>query len=204
MVDLVDASILLQGEPFVTLITCCNTVWADVSSGRRMMWPKMARLRSSMTSGRSTCFVVSLTESLIRKSYQLICKIRRCAFIWNACRNVIIFEFCTYNCASSVWHCSCSASIQLLKTFNTSYYFYMREVSLAQYLFNSSSFLEFLGLVVVPRNGTFGDNCSRFLWARRPSFFPTDDVKTLKWTRSTQWRMHCVKRCRCCGMVVCL
>jgi len=75
--------------PFVTLITGCNTVWAGVPSGRRMMWPKMACLRSAITSGRSTSFVCPLTESLVIKSYQLICRMRSYAFMWNACTHPI-------------------------------------------------------------------------------------------------------------------
>jgi len=59
-----DMPLRIYSLTLVTLITCCNTVWAGVSSRRRMTWPKIACLRSAVTSGRSTSFVCSLTESL--------------------------------------------------------------------------------------------------------------------------------------------
>jgi len=70
--------------PFMTLVTYRKTVWAGVFPGRRMMWPKIAAIRYDQW--KSTSFVCSLTESLVIKSYQLICRMRHCAFLWNACR----------------------------------------------------------------------------------------------------------------------
>ena len=55
--------------PFVTLLTCFNTVWAGVSSGRQTMWPKTARLRSAMASGSSTSFVCSHNSNGCKMNY---------------------------------------------------------------------------------------------------------------------------------------
>ena len=81
LVGQVDAS--SRGRASAT--QCWRMLWAGTSGGRRQTCPSNECLLSAMMKGRSVSFVWFRTESLVTKSYHLMFRMCRCAFMWKAC-----------------------------------------------------------------------------------------------------------------------